>query len=144
MNIFNEIHKQFYNICNSNIHKNIIDILQQPLSNNILLYGTNGLPHNILIDNAMYIKYGDFKKKQYTWEKELIYNETPYYIEIDLGHICQPKNIDTIITFLKNIITHKSLNSDKKIIIYCDKVSYKKFVAKWFKIIFSNISLCKK
>lgn len=148
MNIFNLIHKDFYNLTFSSNHKNIIELLQQPLSNNILLYGSNELPHNIIIDSAMFLKYGSFKKQQYTWEKELIYIENPYYIEIDFAHIGQPKNIDIIVNFLKNIITHKSLSSDKKLIvlynieIVCIKNKSYSFRNILEKFSYNNIFIC--
>jgi hypothetical protein len=86
-------------------------------------------------------KYGKYKKQQHIWEKELIYNETPYFIEIDLGHIGQPKDIETTIKFLKNIITHKSLHQDKKtIIIYNIDVVCIKNKSYSFRVILENFS----
>ena len=58
-----------------------------------------------------------FKKNQCIWQKELVYFETPYFLEVDFCHVGQPKDTATIINFLKEIITHSSLTCEKRIII---------------------------
>jgi hypothetical protein len=117
MEIFKDLPFIFYETIDSNIHKKIIDVLQMPLINNYLLYGTDGLQHDILIDSAMYKKYGKFKKNKCIWQKELIYFETPYFLEIDFCHVGQPKDTNTVINFLKDIISNSSLTYEKRIII---------------------------
>jgi len=117
MEIFKDLPLIFYETIDSEIHKKVIDALQLPLINNYLLYGADGLPHDILINCAMHKKYGKFKKNQCIWQKELVYFETPYFLEVDFCHVGQPKDTATIINFLKEIITHSSLTYEKRIII---------------------------
>ena len=47
---------------------------------------------------------------------------------------------DSFIDFITVLKDHGN-TSDKRIIIYCDKTSYKKLIARWFTLIFPNLDL---
>jgi hypothetical protein len=96
----------------------------------------------------MHKRYGKFKKNQCLWQKELVYFETPYFLEIDFCHVGQPKETDSVIHFLKDIITHSSLTSEKRIIILynihiiCNKNKSYPFRVLLEKFSASNIFIC--
>lgn len=117
MEIFKDLPFTFYDIIESPFHKKIIDSMQLPFIQNCLLYGPLGLPHDIIINCALHKKFGKYKKNQCIWQKELIYFETPYFLEIDFGYVGQPKDTDAVINFLKDIIIHSSLTNEKRIIV---------------------------
>ena len=82
---------------------------------NVLLYGTKGLPHTLLWDAAVRRKYGVFHRTPCTWNKSWVYNETPFFFEVDLAHPGQPKELDTLGEFLKEISSHTCMHSTRHV-----------------------------
>jgi hypothetical protein len=84
---------------------------------NILLYGCHGIPFDFIWETILRRKFGVYKKTQYVWNKEVTYYETPYFFEIDLLYPHQPKNMETLSEFIKEIITHPCMHEDRHIIV---------------------------
>lgn len=82
---------------------------------NQLLYGAKGLPHTLLWDAAVFRKYGAFRRQSCVWNKQWIYEETPYFFEIDLAHPSQPKDLETLGDFLKEILVHTCMTAQRHV-----------------------------
>jgi hypothetical protein len=101
-------------------YKKIIDCLvdlnfsENP---NLLFYGCHGIPFDFIWEIALRRKFGNFKKSNYVWNKEVTYYETPYFFELDLLYPHQPKNIERFSEFIKEIITHPCIHEDRHIIV---------------------------
>lgn len=88
-------------------------------SSNILTYGHPGFPHILLLEFTiakMFNTTFPITKRTHLWN-ELPYIETDYYFEIDMEHPEFPKDIDTIINFLLNIIKNKCIYISRHIFI---------------------------
>lgn len=110
----------------------IVDIVSDGFDRdtpNVLLYGCKGLPHTLLWDAIIRKRYGAFHRIECVGNKQWIYNETPYFFEIDLANPNQPKNIETLGEFLKEILVHVCIHASrhvfflKNIDVICDKGS---------------------
>lgn len=84
---------------------------------NVLLYGCDGFPLTSLWDVAIKSKYGDYKRKTCTWEKQWIYSETPYFFEIDFLNPGQPKDIESLADFFKDILRHPCIHATRHIFV---------------------------
>lgn len=76
---------------------------------NVLLYGKESIPHSILLDAALEQKYGPFMKETKTWNKQWVYEESPYYFEIDMRHPSQPRDVSSLSEFLREIASHQCM-----------------------------------
>jgi hypothetical protein len=84
-------------------------------SPNILLYGAKGMPHVLLWDAIIEKRFGKFRRTECVWNKQWIYNETQYFFEIDLANPNQPKDIETLVDFLKEIIVHVCMHAKRHV-----------------------------
>ena len=108
-------------------HSQVMSAIQKTLSpdeitgaNNILLYGAQGFPTELLWESALcntVCAGKHYTKKSIVWQKEVTYNETPYFFEVDLSHPQQPKDVDVFAAFLKDIVTHPCVHSGRHIMI---------------------------
>lgn len=107
------------------IHLSIIDKLKKILLQggifevqNILLYGSKGFPMNLIWESVFIEMFGsNYYKNLLTWHNKLNYIETPYFFEIDMDDPNNTKELDVISVFLKEIIQHKCVHSNRHIII---------------------------
>lgn len=84
---------------------------------NIMLYGCEGFPHTTLWDIALQSKHGTFLRKTCVWEKQWIYSETPYFFELDFMNPGQPKDIDSLADFFKEILQHPCIHATRHIFV---------------------------
>jgi hypothetical protein len=91
------------------VFENIVRLLAEGFDEempNQLLYGSKGIPHATLWDVAILRKYGAFRRQECVWNKQWVYRETPYFFEIDLANPNQPKDLQSLGDFLKEIMSH--------------------------------------
>lgn len=100
-------------------HEKIITMFatQLDILSNTILYSHSGLPLELLYYTAFKQKYGQFKINRLLWDKEVIYNETPYFFEIDLSIPQQPKDLIKFTELIKHIATNPCIHSNRHIII---------------------------
>lgn len=84
---------------------------------NVLLYGSEGFPQPVLWDIALQSKHGTFHRNTCVWEKQWIYEETPYFFELDFMNPGQPKDIDSLGDFFKEILRHPCIHAARHIFI---------------------------
>jgi hypothetical protein len=107
------------NFIEQNIHlfphvQHAVEILMDDeTAPNVLLYGPDGMPHDMIWEFMIRRKHGPFTKATHMWGKEWLYHETPYFFEIDLKHPSQPKSIASLPGLLKEIITHPCLHATR-------------------------------
>ena len=117
---WDKLEEVFPNIINNNKRYMLIlkNILLSP--NNKLLYTPIGFPIdiylNMLLKNIFNIT-APFNKTEHIWEKNIIYIENQYYIEIDIMNPENIKNIEKITSFLLHIISSKNVKMRKHYII---------------------------
>jgi hypothetical protein len=87
---------------------------------NVLLYGAVGFPIDIFIDHIIKAKFDLtilHKTECKSANKDIIYNHSPYFIELDLKHPGMSKNPSSLSAFMTNIIKNKNIGSKKHFII---------------------------
>lgn len=100
-----------------------LNLMRGDLNNipNVLLYGVFGFPLDLLwkegLKRRFNIKTECFIEKSCTWGKNIPYMETPYYIHIDMSNPEIPSDLDMLQELLKTIITTKSIQTERHIII---------------------------
>lgn len=80
---------------------------------NILLYGPHGFPMNIIWDSL----FPRSIKRQIVWNNQVTYLETPHFFEIDVAYPHNPKDIDTLAWFIKELIQHPCVFNTRHVII---------------------------
>ncbi len=86
---------------------------------NILLYCVYGFPLDILIDQALKEKYNInfINKTECVWEKNVIYYENKFFIELDLMNPSIPKDYSFLTKFILHILKNKNIINKKHLII---------------------------
>lgn len=120
MSLWNIFKNNFRNIINDIEEYNKIFINHINYDFNILLYSHIGFPLELFIDELIKSKFNliNINRKELLWNKNIIYNENQYFIEIDLNN----PNITNDFSFLTDmilfIIKNKPIfNSNKHLII---------------------------
>jgi len=120
MSLWNIFKNNFRNIINDIEEYNKIFINHINYDFNILLYSHIGFPLELFIDELIKSKFNliNINRKELLWNKNIIYNENQYFIEIDLNN----PNITSDFSFLTDmilfIIKNKPIfNSNKHLII---------------------------
>jgi hypothetical protein len=89
-------------------------------SNNKLLYTPIGFPIDIYLNTLLKRIFNiivPFSKTEHIWEKSIIYSENQHYIDIDIMHPENMKNIEKITSFLIHIISSKNVKMKKHYIV---------------------------
>ena len=85
---------------------------------NILLYGAKGFPVNLLWETIFKeIFIGKYYRNTVNWHNKLTYIETPYFFEIDMDDPNNPKELEVLSIFLKELVQHPCVHSRRHIII---------------------------
>jgi len=85
---------------------------------NILLYGAKGFPVNLLWETIFKeIFIGKYYRNTVNWHNKLTYIETPYFFEIDMDDPSNPRELDVLSVFLKELVQHPCVHSRRHIII---------------------------
>lgn len=82
---------------------------------NFLIYGSNGFPHDLILNEILKKKFkiNELKKSENLWNKEILYFQNQYFIEIDMMHPTNIKNSSCIPQFIEEIIQNKHVNNSK-------------------------------
>jgi len=119
MSLWNIFKNNFRNIINDIEEYNKIFINHIKYDFNLLLYSHIGFPLDLFIDELIKSKFNliNINRKELLWNKNIIYNENQYFIEIDLNN----PNITNDFTFLTEmilfIIKNKPVTGNKHLII---------------------------
>ena len=102
MSLWNIFKNNFRNIINDIEEYNKIFINHIKYDFNLLLYSHIGFPLDLFIDELIKSKFNliNINRKELLWNKNIIYNENQYFIEIDLNN----PNITNDFTFLTEMI----------------------------------------
>jgi hypothetical protein len=87
---------------------------------NVLLYGAVGFPIDLFIDNIIKAKFDLtilHKTECKSPNKDIIYNHSPFFIELNLKNPGMSKNPSSLSAFMTNIIKNKNIGSKKHFII---------------------------
>jgi hypothetical protein len=107
-----------HNFCS---YKKIVDYILKILNDdehpNILLYSAVGFPLNLLWNVVATKHWGQFTKKECTFEKSVTYYETPYFFEIDFQHPNNSRELETIQSLLKTIISTSPIHAPRHVIV---------------------------
>lgn len=106
-------------------HNNIINVLKKYILNggiyetqNVLLYGASGFPVHLLWETIFKEMFNtEYNKNTINWRNKVNYIETPYFFEIDMADPSNPKELDIISNFLKELVQHPCVHSRRHIII---------------------------
>lgn len=90
---------------------------------NVLMFGTEGFPLDLYINYVATLKYSSFIKKECTYDKQVVYYETHFFIEIDFSHPSNRKTIDAVNTLILTIINNACIHSEYHLII-CKNIEY--------------------
>ena len=123
--LWNTIAEQFDTILDflpyhSRIIKMITHLVQGNIDSatNILLHGQNGFPMNLIWETVFLKMFGQkYIKKHVMWQNSVSYFETPYFFEIDMSDPYQPKDIEVLSNFIKEIIQHPCVFNQRHIIV---------------------------
>lgn len=102
MSLWNIFKNNFRNIINDIEEFNKIFINHIKYEFNLLLYSHIGFPIELFIDELIKSKFNlnNINRKELLWNKNIIYNENQYFIEIDLNN----PNITNDFSFLTEMI----------------------------------------
>lgn len=102
MSLWNIFKNNFRNIINDIEEFNKIFINHIKYEFNLLLYSHIGFPIDLFIDELIKSKFNlnNINRKELLWNKNIIYNENQYFIEIDLNN----PNITNDFSFLTEMI----------------------------------------
>lgn len=84
---------------------------------NILLYGSHGQSMVGVIEAAMCERFGTVQRRECVNADKLVYYETSYFFEIDLANPNQPKDMACFAEFVKSIIVHQAIHTQRHILI---------------------------
>jgi len=120
MNNWNKFEQNFEKIITDNYNYNILLNRILLSQNNTLLFSPIGFPIDLLVDLIIKKKFNlqnKIYRTEHIWEKNLIYNENNYFLELDIMNPENSKNIDKITQFILHIIKNKNIGSNKHFII---------------------------
>lgn len=102
MSLWNNFKNNFRNIINDIEEFDKIFINHIKYEFNLLLYSSIGFPIDLFIDELIKSKFNliNINRKELLWNKNIIYNENQYFIEIDLNN----PNITNDFSFLTEMI----------------------------------------
>lgn len=86
---------------------------------NILLYGPKGFPMNIIWESL----FPRSNKRQIVWNNQVTYLETQHFFEVDVSFPHNPKDIDTLAGFIKELIQHPCVFNTRHVIVI-DNIDY--------------------
>jgi len=120
MTLWNKFKNNFKNIIDEiDDYKKIFDNYIY-YNYNILLYSCIGFPIDLFIDELLKIKFNiiNLNKKELIWNKNIIYYENQYFLEIDLNNPNISNDYSFLTDMLLFIINNKPIfNNNKHLII---------------------------
>ena len=90
---------------------------------NVLVFSPVGFPMDLFIKYVATRKFGTFTKRECIFERQVVYQETPFFIEIDFGHPSNRKAIDMVQDLILTVIQSTCIHDDYHLII-CKNIDY--------------------
>lgn len=118
--------QEFHNIISSKPdYLNKAHLIQDSIKygGNVLMFSQVGFPLDLFLGFVATLKYTKFTKKECTYEKHIVYYETPFFIEIDFGHPSNRKMIDLVQDLILSIITNRCIHDEFHLII-CKNIDH--------------------
>jgi hypothetical protein len=86
---------------------------------NLLLFSYIGFPTELFIDELIKMKFNivNLNKKELIWNKNIIYYENQYFLEIDLNNPNMPNNYSFFTEMILFIIKNKPMINNKHLIV---------------------------
>jgi hypothetical protein len=104
----------------SNIEKyNLLLNTYAKIEYNLLLFSYIGFPTELFIDELIKLKFSivNLNKKELIWNKNIIYYENQYFLEIDLNNPNMPNNYSFFTEMVLFIIKNKPMINNKHLIV---------------------------
>lgn len=101
----------------NNIANYVLQTLQSDSQPNIMLYSAVGFPLNLLWNYVATKRWGQFSKKECLFEKNIVYYETPYFLEIDFQHPSNSRDFDNVQALIKTIVTATPIHTDRHVLV---------------------------
>lgn len=89
---------------------------ERNIATNILLYGASGFPVNILWE-SLFDKALQKQKRQHVWNTQVTYLETPYFFEVDVAYPHNPRDVDVLAAFIKELVQTPSVLTTRHVIV---------------------------
>ena len=103
-------------------YSTVVQVFSQPefcSYQNILLYGTEGIPLDNLVSFALSKRFGTVENKTHIYSKDIVYQENPYYFTVDMNNpsLNLTKDPECMASFLKSIVSHPCIHNNKHIFV---------------------------
>ena len=120
--LWNDFTKEFTNILSLGLLPNHMDAIRlvEIAQTNVLLRTQRGFPVDLIWEEGIRRRFKldhRLKRNQHVFAKTIPYAETEYYIELDILHPDMTKDCEELPNFLKTIISHRCIHTDKHIIV---------------------------
>ena len=95
------------------------------MDHNILLFSYVGFPIDLFIDEIIKLRFSiiNLNKKELIWNKNIIYYENQYFLEIDLNNPNMPNDYTFLTDMILFIIKNRPMINNKHLILI--KKNYK-------------------
>lgn len=98
---------------------------------NVLLHGPRGFPIDLVWEHALWRRFfgtahqARFYRQERTFDRQIVYYETPYFIDVDLSSPLHTRSLDAMPGFVHSIIQHPSIHTQRHIFIlrHADRLS---------------------
>ncbi len=119
MSIWINFKNIFRDIINEIEEYNILLNTYSKIEYNLLLFSYIGFPTDLFIDELIKLKFNiiNLNKKELIWNKNIIYYENQYFLEIDLNNPNMPNNYSFFTEMILFIIKNKPMINNKHLII---------------------------
>lgn len=119
MSLWNNFKNNFKNIIANIDEFNILLNAYAKIDHNLLLFSYIGFPIDLLIDEIIKLRFNiiNLNKKELTWNKNIIYYENQYFLEIDLNNPNMPNDYTFLTDMILFIIKNRPMINNKHLIV---------------------------
>jgi len=119
MSLWNTFKNNFKNIIANIEEFNIILNAYAKMDHNLLLFSYIGFPIDLFIDEIIKLRFGiiNLNKKELSWNKNIIYYENQYFLEIDLNNPNMPNDYTFLTDMILFIIKNRPMINNKHLIV---------------------------
>jgi len=119
MSLWNTFKNNFKNIIANIDEFNIILNAYAKMDHNLLLFSYVGFPIDLFIDEIIKLRFGiiNLNKKELIWNKNIIYYENQYFLEIDLNNPNMPNDYTFLTDMILFIIKNRPMINNKHLIV---------------------------
>jgi hypothetical protein len=119
MSLWNNFKNNFKNIISNIDEFDIILNAYAKTDNNLLLFSYIGFPIDLFIDEIIKLRFNiiNLNKKELIWNKNIIYFENQYFLEIDLDNPNMPNDYTFLTNMILFIIKNRPMINNKHLIV---------------------------